>query len=301
MIRLEDTSGGAVAAAIADERLRQGSPPTGMVLTLCILATEESQSDATSAAVIAAHEHPMRILTLIPRPGGDRPRLDAELAVGGSDGPGEVAILRLRGELSKHGNSVAIPLLLPDTPVVAWWPTTPPLIPAEDAIGSHAQRRITDAAATDDPLTALRERATHYRPGDSDLAWTRVTSWRSAIASILDDPNALPTSICVEVAAENPSGALLRAWLAQKLKIPVTRVDANEQGIISVRLSTGLGDILVRRLDHESVEIVRPGVPTSKLAMARREPADLMREELRRLDNDEVYAETLHYFLESHV
>ena len=34
MIRLEDTSGGAVSAAIAAERHRMGSPTTGMVLTL---------------------------------------------------------------------------------------------------------------------------------------------------------------------------------------------------------------------------------------------------------------------------
>jgi hypothetical protein len=29
--------------------------------------------------------------------------------VGGDDGPGEVAVLRLRGELAGHANSVAIP------------------------------------------------------------------------------------------------------------------------------------------------------------------------------------------------
>ena len=51
MIRLDDTSGGAVAAAIAAERHRNGSPATGMVLTLLIQSDEEFQSDATSGAV----------------------------------------------------------------------------------------------------------------------------------------------------------------------------------------------------------------------------------------------------------
>ena len=84
MIRLEDTSGGAVAAAIASERHRMGSSATGMVLTLLILADEESQADATAAAVGAARQHPMRIVTLVPRPGKDT-RLDAEISVGGDD------------------------------------------------------------------------------------------------------------------------------------------------------------------------------------------------------------------------
>mgnify|MGYP006278223141 CR=1 FL=1 len=197
MIRLEDTNGSEIASAIAAERHRLGSPATGMVLTLLILANEECQSDATAAAIQAAHEHPMRVLTLIPRPGGDHARLDAEISVGGDEGPGEVAVLRLRGELSTHANSVAIPLLLPDTPVVAWWPVNPPLIPGEDLIGAHAQRRITDAAAALDPIAELHVRADNSRPGDSDLAWTRITSWRSAIAAILDDPQSLPTRITV--------------------------------------------------------------------------------------------------------
>lgn len=293
MIRLEDTSGSAIAAAIARERFRQGSPTTGMVLTLCILSEEATQADATSAAVIAAREHPMRVLTLVPRPGGAVSRLDAEIAVGGDDGPGEIAVLRLRGDLALHGNSVAIPLLLPDTPVVAWWPAACPEYPAHDLIGRHAQRRITDAAAAPDPIAALHQRNRSYEPGDTDLSWTRITSWRSAIASILDDPNALPQEMWVEVTADNPSGAMLMSWLRLKLKVPVHRVDTAEQGIVRVGLETGLGPIVLRRLDHATVRLERAGVPPSALAMARREPADLMSEELRRLGSDEMYAEVL--------
>ncbi|MFM7212062.1 MAG: hypothetical protein ACKOYQ_08700, partial [Actinomycetota bacterium] len=66
MIRLEDTSGGAISRAISEERHRMGSPATGMVLTMLILADEEYASDATEAAVLSARQHPMRILTLIP-------------------------------------------------------------------------------------------------------------------------------------------------------------------------------------------------------------------------------------------
>lgn len=145
MIRLEDTTGNAVASAISAERHRMGAMATGMVLTLIVLTDESMQADATQAASFAAQEHPMRILVMIPRKGRGAPRLDAEISVGGDDGPGEVAILRMHGELANHPGSVAIPLLLTDTPVVAWWPHDAPAVPVETSIGSHAQRRITTA------------------------------------------------------------------------------------------------------------------------------------------------------------
>ena len=79
MIRLEDTSGGAIARAIAEERHHMGSPATGMVLTMLILSNEELASDATEAAVLSARQHPMRILTLIPRPGRGPDQIDAQV------------------------------------------------------------------------------------------------------------------------------------------------------------------------------------------------------------------------------
>lgn len=119
MIRLEDTSGGTIVSTINRERSRLGSSATGMVLTLIIVANEETQADATAAAITAARSHPMRIVTMVPRPGDPRTRLDADIAVGGEDGPGEVAVLRLRGLLAEHADSVAVrfssqtPRLLP--------------------------------------------------------------------------------------------------------------------------------------------------------------------------------------------
>lgn len=155
MIRLEDTSGGTIVSTINRERSRLGSSATGMVLTLIIVANEETQADATAAAITAARSHPMRIVTMVPRPGDPRTRLDADIAVGGEDGPGEVAVLRLRGLLAEHADSVAVPLLLSDTPVVAYWPGLAPAIPADDPIGRHAQRRITNATGALDPMREL--------------------------------------------------------------------------------------------------------------------------------------------------
>jgi glucose-6-phosphate dehydrogenase assembly protein OpcA len=293
MIRLDNTSGGAVAAAIAAERHRMGAAATGMVLTLLILTDEEYQSDATAAAVAAAFQHPMRIVTLIPRPSRHEPRLDAEIAVGGDDGPGEVAVLRLRGELAEHANSVAIPLLLSDTPVVAYWPEDGPDVPADDPIGRHAMRRITDCATSDDVERELHRRREGYRPGDTDLTWTRLTPWRSALAAVLDLPTPGLRSATVEAEEANGSAILLRTWLQMCLKIPVELTTNAGPGITEVRFETSDGDVTISRPNGATATLSRPGIPDSRIALPRRELASLLSEELRRLDPDEVYGQVI--------
>lgn len=293
MIRLDDTSGSAVAAAIAAERRRLGSPTTGMVLTLLILSDEDNASDATNAAVEAARQHPMRIITLIPRPGKVEARLDAQISVGGDQGPGEVAELRLRGELAEFANSVAVPLLLPDTPVVAFWPGDCPSVPADDHIGRHAQRRITDAAGSADPIAALRARSEGYRPGDTDLAWARLTPWRSVLASTLDHDAPVISSVLIEAEPANPSALLLQAWLRSSLGVQVTLSESAGPGITAVRMTAEGGDICVSRADGIHAVLSRPGVPESSIALRRRDYAALVSEELRRLDPDEVYGRTI--------
>lgn len=293
MIRLEDTSGGAIASAIAAERRRIGVGSTGMVLTLLIVADESTQADATQAAVRAARAHPMRIVTLVPRPDSRQTRLDAQILVGGEDGPGEVAVLRLRGALSKHANSVAIPLLLPDTPIVAFWPAACPERPAEDSLGRHAQRRITDAAAATDPLARLRAEQVHYIPGDTDLSWARLTPWRSLLAAILDEPTPPITGARVGAEHGNPSALLLAIWLQDCLSIAVDLDWGVGPGMTHVALHTRDGDIAIDRPDGGTATLRRPGAPDALVSLARRDLAALLAEELRRLDPDDIYARTL--------
>jgi len=291
--RLERTTAGEIVRTIREERRKLGATTTGMVLTLIIVTDEENQSDATRAAAYSAMEHPCRIITVIPRPGRVEPQLDADIDVGDAMGPGETVRLRLRGDLAEHGASVALPLLLPDTPVVAWWPTTCPDVPSEDPIGRMAQRRITDAAASRQPLHSLLQRQQGYEAGDTDLAWTRTTVWRSMLAAALDQPFAPITTVDVRCERSNPSGTLLQAWLKHCLQVPVELHRSRGPGITEVTINTGEGPIELTRPDGRTGRLSRPGNTSHDVPLARRDLRDLIGEELRRLDPDDTYAQAL--------
>jgi glucose-6-phosphate dehydrogenase assembly protein OpcA len=292
-VHLENTSSSAINIAISGERFRQGSSAIGRVLTLIVVADETTQSDAVLAAVRASREHPCRILLAVARPGKQAARLDAEVSVGGADGLGEVVKLRMRGELAQHTDSVLLPLLVPDAPVVAWWPGDAPAVPALDPIGRLAQRRITDANAGSRPLAALSARQAGYRGGDTDLAWTRTTPWRALIASSLDQPYDQILGGTVEVQKSNPSGSLLAAWLQHFLQVPIELVSSKGPGVTAVTLTTVRGDMTISRPDGRVAIMSRPGSPDREAALHRRGIEDLIMEELRRLDADEIYGVTL--------
>jgi glucose-6-phosphate dehydrogenase assembly protein OpcA len=291
-IDLTETTTGAIASALQQARRRLGDPASGMVLTLVIVTDEGAQYDAVRAANEVAREHPCRVLVVITRRPGAEPRLDAEIRVGETS-PGETLLLRMYGPVGLHADSVVEPLLLPDTPVVTWWPGDPPATPADDPIGVLAQRRITDAAAVDEPRQILTSLAIGYQPGDTDLSWTRATPWRSLLAAILDQPYGTIDSGTVRAEKGNPSADLIGVWLASRLQIPVTCEVSAGPGITEVSFATSDGEISVTRPDGRVAQLSRPGQPDRRVALHRRDTPELLAEELRRLDPDVVYGETL--------
>lgn len=298
-IDLTDTTASKIHGAILDARRRSGSPATGAVLTLVIVTDEQGHYDALKAATSASREHPSRILVVVARPGRSETRLDAEVRTSGESGPGEVVLLRMHGALADHADSVVLPLLLPDAPVVAWWPGVAPEDPSAHPIGAIAQRRITDAAACGEPLADLDKRAAGYTEGDTDLSWTRITQWRTFLAGALDQVSARPTAAYVESEPDSPSSELLARWLESRLQVPVERATSEGPGITAVRLSTGAGDIAIARGDGRVASIALPKSPERRVALPRRPLTELLVEELRRLDADEVYGEVLRLGLSS--
>lgn len=299
-IDLTDTTSSQINAALVKARRASGTPAVGMVLTLVIVTDEGNHYDALKAATEASKEHPSRILVVVRRPGRSprdraKARLDAEVRMGSEAGAGETVLLRLHGELAAHSYSVVLPLLLPDAPVVVWWPEDAPKKPSEDLLGTLAQRRITDASQTEDPVADLVLRADTYAPGDTDLSWTRTTPWRSVMAAALDQKVTKVTGAQVEGEEYNPSTELLGLWLADRLSVPVERVVSEGPGITAVRLATEAGEICLDRADGSLAELAVPGQPDRHVALHRRTTAELIAEELRRLDPDEAYESAVRF------
>ena len=301
----------------------EGASGSSRVLTLVISTDEKGLEDALCAAHGASRDHPSRIIAVVKPPEEDTagrvtPRsrdghvpaqagghLDAEIRVGHDAGAGETLVLRPWDEAALHTDTLVVPFLLPDAPVVVWWPTTVPEIPSQDPLGRLGSTRITNTPAQDFPARALRALAPVSVRGDIDLAWTRITLWRAMVASTLDPLLRSGSLRELVVAGEprNSSLSLMIAWLRLRLDVPVTRVDEEDfKGISSITARTDDGEVIIARHDLERVTITRPGSPEPQVVtMARREPVSTLNEELRRLTPDLVYQEVLATLLEEPV
>ena len=294
MTTLWDTTGSAVIKALAAERRQAGSVSSGLALTLVAVVDEKLVAEAEQAATHAAAQHPCRLLMVVRRrPDAPEPRLDAEVSVGGRLGPGEAIVMRMYGRLALHAESVVLPLLAPDAPVVTWWFGDPPHLIAHDPLGVIAGRRITDTVAAADPIAALRIRAEDYAPGDTDLAWTRTTLWRSLCASAYDSLHGELRGLVVSGEATNPSRALIAGWLHARLGIAPELVDTKGPGVTGVELRVGDDTVRISREDGRTATLSRTGQPDRSMPLPRRDLGDLLAEELRRLDADESFADAL--------
>ncbi len=305
MTTLWDTTGTEVVKALAVARNSGGSMTAGLALTFVVAADERRVEAAEQAASSAAAMHPCRLVVVVRRdPLATTPRLDAEVTIGGRLGPGEAIELRMYGRLSLHAESVVLPLLASDAPVVTWWQGAAPEELGTDGLAVFADRRVTDASAAPDPIAALQQRARDYAPGDTDLAWTRITRWRSILATAVDAAGGAGRDVTVvgaEVsgAGDSASAALLAGWLSSRLntEVPVTPPDSDvardEIGISGVRLDLAqLPSIHVDHRDGMGV-VSQEGRPDSSAALPLRETGELLGEELRRLDVDEIYCAAL--------
>ena len=296
ILTLEGTTSAKISAELVRIRRSVGSPAQGMVLTLIIVCDESEFANALEASIVAGREHPSRILLVVTAAGRDA-ALDAEVRIGEGT-PGEVVVIRMRGAVAAHPASVIRPLLLPDSPVVIWWPGKAPGNRAGDELAQLTMRRMTDAAASPRPLTALRSRAREYTPGDTDLSWTRLTPWRALLAAALDQYPAKIKSVSIESERNNPSADLLAAWLRSQLKVGVSRKTSDGPGLTAVRMGTAAGDIAITRPDGLLASYTVPGQPERLVALKRRSFTELISEELRRMDPDLIYERTVKSLLD---
>ena len=301
MIALWDTTATDVAGALSAERHSSGGT-SGLALNLVVIVDEKDEREAEAALTVASQAHPCRLLIVVRRDHEqDEPRLDAEVVVGGRLGPCEAVVMRMHGPLSRHAESVVMPLLAPDVPVVTCWLVPPPEHTGADPLGAFADRRITYAALSGDPIEALRRRASDYTAGDTDISWTRITYWRSLIASAFDTATAPARSVQITAKANDPSAALLAGWLGSKLGVAPTINDTDVErnsehlpGIGSVAFTLDNDhEIAIDRDKAGTTVLRRTGFPDRTQTINGRTLGELLAEELRHLDPDQPYQAAL--------
>lgn len=302
IVELPDTTTSKVSKALVNIREEGGAVALGRVLTLVISTTIGNEERAIEAANDASREHPMRVIVVsqgdVPPAGATKMRLDAQIRVGGDAGASEVIVLTVRGNALADDEGLIMGLLLPDAPVVAWWPGIAPECVSATTLGRIAHCRITDSAAQSDPARFLEGLTENYAPGDVDFAWTRLTLWRAQLAAVLDQPPFEQiTAVRVTGSADSPSTALLAAWLKLQLQVEVeyvlTRPDVAAIGIHGVTLTRKSGKISLDRPHRTIATLTQPNQPVHDISLPRRSLRDCLAEELRRLDPDDLYGAVL--------
>lgn len=317
IVTMPNTTTAAISHEIDELHVERGEAALGRVLTL-IITTQQSQMEEALATVNAAsREHPCRVIAIITDadaienghidtmdPDGNRviksdkpskKTLDAQIRFGADAGAGEIIILAPVAALLDHLDTLVIPLLVPDAPVVTWWPSQAPINPSGNALGSKSMRRITDAQNSPDPATTFSNLRKHIKPADIDLSWTRITIWRAMLASLVAQPPHLPiTAVSVSGQSDYLPLELLASWLALKLQLPVT-VDRSPkaQAITGVYFERADGKLGIDRLEGDHAVIHQPGQTDQTVSLPLRSLNDCLNEELGRIDPDEVYADVV--------
>lgn len=300
IIELNDTTTSAISKRLVSVREEGGAVALGRVLTLVITTSRMTNEAAIRAANLASGEHPMRVIVVdLVDPGAERARIDAEIRVGGDAGASDVVVLHVSGPAADDPETLVQALLLPDAPVIAWWPDGPVERVSEQSLGRIAQLRITDAGQSRDPFESLDILRRGYQPGDSDFAWTRLTLWRAQLAAALD----LPPYEAVESAEvsgrkSSPATILMAAWLRLRLDVPVTLPDEFDElsetsGLHAVRLHRASGPLSFERVNESTVRFSQPNQPPQSIPLHLRDLTEVLAEELRSLAPDGMYGDVL--------
>ena len=284
-VDLPDTTTSQISKTLVRIREEGGAVALGRVLTLVISTDLGQEEHAIEAANDASREHPMRVIVVSTAPAGsadvDDMRLDAQIRVGGDAGASEVIVLKAYGDMASDEEGLVTGLLLPDAPVVAWWPGAAPEVVSASPLGRIAQRRITDAAAQPDPCGFLEHLGDTYMPGDTDFSWTRLTLWRAQLAAVLDQP---PFE---SITAAEVHGA------ADSVLHECTPEVAGSSGIHGVKLVRQSGTIALERTQENIATLVQPNQPIHDISLPRRSLRECLAEELRRLDPDDLFGEVI--------
>ncbi len=172
------------------------------VLNLITVVSNEPELGAVSRVLDRLSvTNPSRTLILLAQHTREADKLEASVSAQERTESGhrvttERVILHAHGEPARHLASLATPLLIPDLPVILWWPGRPEFDnPLFDDLCELSDRLVvdTDEGFDDADLTRLLEvaRRKKARAGIGDLNWARLMAGRHVAAQFFDMPGML--------------------------------------------------------------------------------------------------------------
>jgi glucose-6-phosphate dehydrogenase assembly protein OpcA len=290
-------------AQLGREQEESGGVLRACAMTLVVIVEDDSDAlQVRQTLGILMHAHPSRAIVLRASEGaGLDARVFAEcwMPFGRnqqicSEGIEMTADAANLGEVAH----LLIPLLVPDLPVVLWCRGGrffssryfDPLFPV-------AQKIIVDsshAANAKGAVAVLKEFRSRGRRV-SDLAWTRLTGWREALAMSCEESLKSSKSAQIEYAGPLSTSVLYFArWIehaAPSTLLTLTPVPG-EPGLRSVAFSGGSAPVVVKLAEGGSLEVQASGCTSRSMLPSASEDA-LMREELSILGSDPVFESVL--------
>jgi len=302
-------------AQLAKEQGSAGGVLRACSMTLIAVAEHDDEADAELARKtigVLMHGHPSRAIVLTPREGGDfSGRVFAEcwMPFGGQQQICSEGIeITADSEQTDEVARLLVPLIAPDLPVVLWCRgprafldrSLDPLFPLANKIIFNT-RAVRHASSAIEFLRRVRKEGGKDGRQVADLAWTRLTGWREAVAHLMDAcPGGWLAAAGGEVRIEYGGGRpgtrtlYFARWIERALPganvtlIPV----AGGPGVHSVVFAGCGAETSVRLGEGSSLE-VRTAERSYSAVLPPDSEESLMHEELSILGKDPVFDRVL--------
>ena len=251
------------------------------LLNLVIFSDADWQQPARQSALseIASH-HPSRIVHISPAGKGEELSARAEIRCHGSSGGRrqvccEVVHIEASEEAEDRLPSLIRNLSVPDLPSVLWWDRPVDLEdPLFEEISASADHIIIDTSGLEFGRPELRRLSARIEKSRwtrlSDLNWSRLTPWRTAVADFFDpptDPALLGALSKIDIAYGSESEGrlplrplLIASWIGSRLEWTVLEPLQQRDDDHVVVFSSAAGQPLeVRFLRDDSCPPESPG------------------------------------------
>jgi glucose-6-phosphate dehydrogenase assembly protein OpcA len=263
-----------------DENGEKRQPVTRTCVLNLIVVTGGGRTaeHATSTVAKLTARYPNRAFVISAAPSAQKDLLDAWVQThcqmpspGRPQVCGEQISIEARGAAVDRVPGTILSMLVPDVPVMLWWPRGEPFDNQRYArYADLVNRVIVDSATFDAPEAGLARMAAHLSASMavSDLSWSRLTPWRELTAQFFDAPALVPhlseiTRVTVDYDApagettDRSQALLLVGWLAARLGWHVAGPPTKQDGATTLHVAAAKGEPIAIEL--------RPTAPSDDL------------------------------------